>query len=68
VVGGVISSTLLTLVLVPTMYTYLDSLESFVRRNILRQKPRFVETPMPPDAVPGSVGHAELGYDAGGAK
>ena len=30
VIGGVISSTLLTLVLVPTMYTYLDDLQQFL--------------------------------------
>jgi hydrophobic/amphiphilic exporter-1 (mainly G- bacteria), HAE1 family len=45
IIGGTITSTLLTLVLVPTMYTYLDSLESWVRRKILHQGPRFVEQP-----------------------
>jgi hydrophobic/amphiphilic exporter-1 (mainly G- bacteria), HAE1 family len=45
VIGGTISSTLLTLVLVPTMYTYLDSLEAFIRRKVLRQSSRFVAQP-----------------------
>jgi hydrophobic/amphiphilic exporter-1 (mainly G- bacteria), HAE1 family len=43
VIGGTISSTLLTLVLVPTMYTYLDSLEVYIRRTLLGRSPRFVE-------------------------
>jgi hydrophobic/amphiphilic exporter-1 (mainly G- bacteria), HAE1 family len=49
VMGGVISSTLLTLVLVPTMYTYLDSLESFVRIRILHVPLRWAEEPAPSD-------------------
>ena len=47
VIGGVISSTLLTLVLVPTMYTYLDSLEAFVRREVFHMEPRWAEEPAP---------------------
>ena len=43
VMGGLISSTLLTLVLVPVVYTYLDSVETFVRVRALRQEPRFAE-------------------------
>jgi hydrophobic/amphiphilic exporter-1 (mainly G- bacteria), HAE1 family len=43
VMGGVISSTLLTLVLVPTMYTYLDTLEEFVRRQFARRPRRVAE-------------------------
>ncbi len=47
VMGGVISSTLLTLVLVPTMYTYLDSLEVFVRRRVLHVPLLWAEEPAP---------------------
>ncbi len=47
VMGGVISSTLLTLVLVPTMYTYLDSLEAFVRRQFSRRRRRTEERRAP---------------------
>ena len=45
VIGGSITSTVLTLVLVPTMYTYLDSFENWVRRKILHQAPRFADHP-----------------------
>ncbi len=44
VIGGMTTSTLLSLVVIPTVYSYLDSLETFVRR-LLGQKPRFVERP-----------------------
>jgi HAE1 family hydrophobic/amphiphilic exporter-1 len=47
VIGGTISSTLLTLVLVPTMYTYLDSLEALIRRRLLGQRAGYgVEEPV----------------------
>ena len=48
VIGGLISSTLLTLVLVPTAYTYLDSLEQFVMRSLARRRmPQPELQPMP---------------------
>jgi HAE1 family hydrophobic/amphiphilic exporter-1 len=36
VIGGIITSTLLTLVVVPVIYTYLDDLSIFVRRRFKR--------------------------------
>ncbi len=63
VIGGTITSTLLTLVLVPTVYTYLDSIESFVRRKFLHKAPRFVvktaEEECPGEATP------QYGYGTG---
>ena len=53
VMGGLISSTMLTLVLVPTVYTYLDSIETLVRVKIMRQAPRFVEKDQKKPAAPG---------------
>lgn len=44
IIGGMTTSTLLSLVVIPTVYSYLDSLETLVRR-LLGQKPRFVERP-----------------------
>ncbi|MBI2321558.1 MAG: efflux RND transporter permease subunit [Chloroflexi bacterium] len=40
VIGGVISSTLLTLVLVPVVYTYLDDMARFVQRLLGARWPR----------------------------
>ena len=40
VIGGVISSTLLTLVVVPAAYGYILKLEMFVRRFVNRWLPR----------------------------
>lgn len=47
VMGGVISSTLLTLVLVPTAYTYLDTFEAFLRRRLFHMRPRYAERSVP---------------------
>jgi HAE1 family hydrophobic/amphiphilic exporter-1 len=45
VIGGMLSSTLLTLVLVPVMYTLLDDLQGFFRRTLFRQKEVSAITP-----------------------
>jgi AcrB/AcrD/AcrF family protein len=50
VLGGVISSTLLTLVLVPIMYTLLDGLPTRVGGrmvSLFRHRPRQLPVPMP---------------------
>jgi hydrophobic/amphiphilic exporter-1 (mainly G- bacteria), HAE1 family len=53
VIGGLISSTLLTLVLVPTAYTYLDSLEQYLLRATRgRRVPRLEPQPMPQGVRP----------------
>jgi HAE1 family hydrophobic/amphiphilic exporter-1 len=36
VIGGVITSSLLTLVVVPVIYCYLDTLSSWLKRKLLR--------------------------------
>ncbi len=82
VMGGVISSTLLTLVLVPTAYTYLDNLEAFVRRKVFHLEPRWPEEPVPEfqpqpglqpvpgvqPAVPGYVGYGAPETEPSGGK
>jgi hydrophobic/amphiphilic exporter-1 (mainly G- bacteria), HAE1 family len=58
VLGGVISSTLLTLVLVPVMYTLLDGLPTRVVSRVLslvRRSPRSLPIPLPPRPI----GHRE---------
>jgi len=50
IIGGMTTSTLLSLVVIPTVYSYLDSLETFVRR-LLGQQPRFIEQPVAPQPV-----------------
>jgi len=50
IIGGMTTSTLLSLVVIPTVYSYLDSLETFVRR-LLGQQPRFIEQPAAPHPV-----------------
>jgi len=66
VIGGTISSTLLTLVLVPTMYTYLDSLEEFVRRKVFRQGARFVVTEPAAGPALAEEGTPQYGYGSAG--
>ena len=41
VIGGLITSTVLSLLVVPAVFTYMDDLEQFIRRNVrkLRHKP-----------------------------
>jgi HAE1 family hydrophobic/amphiphilic exporter-1 len=39
VIGGVITSTLLTLVVVPVIYTYLDSLGRYFKRKFFKPAP-----------------------------
>jgi HAE1 family hydrophobic/amphiphilic exporter-1 len=36
IIGGLISSTLLTLVVVPVVYTYLDNLRGWIRRGFAK--------------------------------
>ena len=42
VIGGIITSTLLTLVVVPILYTYLDDLGAWVSRKLSSKKPNAV--------------------------
>ncbi|MDF2462561.1 MAG: acriflavin resistance protein [Ramlibacter sp.] len=53
VIGGLITSTVLSLLVVPVVYTYMDDLEHFIRRMArrLRHKPDLPPEP-PPPAVP----------------
>lgn len=56
VLGGVISSTLLTLVLVPVMYALLDGLPSRIGgmlTTLVRRRPRTVPIPLPPRPING---------------
>jgi Cu/Ag efflux pump CusA len=39
VIGGLITSTFLSLLVVPVVFTYVDDLLSFMRRRILHRKP-----------------------------
>ena len=48
IIGGVTTSTLLSLVVIPTVYTYFDELETFVRCRIRHQSPRFVQKQVAP--------------------
>ncbi|MDF2984120.1 MAG: nodulation protein NolG, partial [Devosia sp.] len=53
VIGGLISSTLLTLVVVPVMLTYTDSLSGLVKRVLRRRKPaQHSPTPEAAEVVP----------------
>lgn len=56
VIGGVISSTLLTLVLVPVVYTYLDDIRSFLERRLGRQAAATTTVEAPSAAVSGDGG------------
>jgi len=42
VIGGLITSKLLTLVVVPVAYTYFDDFGAWVRRRVLRRAPQGV--------------------------
>jgi len=45
IIGGVITSTLLTLVVVPVIYTYVDALEQRLKRRRRRGAPAFTQQP-----------------------
>jgi HAE1 family hydrophobic/amphiphilic exporter-1 len=45
VIGGLITSTLLTLVVVPVVYTYLDALRPQALLSRLRRRPRVTNAP-----------------------
>jgi HAE1 family hydrophobic/amphiphilic exporter-1 len=48
VIGGTITSTLLTLLVIPTIYDTLDSARVWVRRKLgIRRKPKTGEYPIP---------------------
>ena len=72
IIGGMTTSTLLSLVVIPVVYSYLDGLETFVRVKLLHQQPRFAlkpeqgagasdasdgKTPTPPAPPSGQVAH-----------
>jgi hydrophobic/amphiphilic exporter-1 (mainly G- bacteria), HAE1 family len=73
VLGGVISSTALTLVVVPVMYTLLDGLHLSIGRGfarlarlVVRRRvglPRALAAAVPPPARPDANGHATNGVD-----
>ena len=45
IIGGMTTSTLLSLVVIPAVYSYLDSLENWIMVRILGGKPRFAPKP-----------------------
>ncbi len=51
VIGGLITSTVLSLLVVPAVFTYLDDLEQWVRRTLRRSKPA-APAEVPPVAEP----------------
>jgi HAE1 family hydrophobic/amphiphilic exporter-1 len=63
VIGGLISSTLLTLVLVPTLYTMVEGARE--RRRVRRDPPGDVPSETPRHAAPGSVGAATASVTVG---
>lgn len=58
VIGGLITSTFLSLLVIPVMFTYVDDLEQWVRRKVLRRGPHAASpaapatpaNPLPPPA------------------
>ncbi|MGV8804559.1 MAG: efflux RND transporter permease subunit, partial [Polaromonas sp.] len=50
VIGGLITSTVLSLLVVPAVFTYMDDLEQFIRRMVakLRGRPATPTEPVPP--------------------
>jgi HAE1 family hydrophobic/amphiphilic exporter-1 len=48
VIGGLITSTMLTLIVVPVAYTYFDDFGSWVMRRVFRREPRRVRVPEEP--------------------
>jgi HAE1 family hydrophobic/amphiphilic exporter-1 len=46
VIGGVIASSLLTLVVVPVIYCYLDDLSAWIRRRFSRNAHTVVPAPL----------------------
>ena len=47
VIGGLITSTLLTLIVVPVVYTYLDDLGAWVSRRLMHRKPAYASAGEP---------------------
>ncbi|MDP3761280.1 MAG: efflux RND transporter permease subunit [Ramlibacter sp.] len=58
VIGGLITSTVLSLLVVPVVFTYMDDLEHFIRRMArkLRHKPDLPPEPPPPAGPEGRAG------------
>ena len=54
VIGGLITSTVLSLVVIPVVYTYVDDIEQFVRRQVrrLRHKEPHAAAAAQPGAQP----------------
>ena len=53
VIGGLITSTLLSLLVVPVVFTYLDDLEQFIQRKFSGLRRRAKATPAGAAAKPG---------------
>src|SRR5581483_1500962 len=58
-IGGLLTSTLLTLVFVPAMYTVFDDIQSLVRR-LFGQAPRTHGEAGHPTPTDGADGHAQI--------
>ena len=55
VIGGVITSTILTLIVVPTIYEILDNVRSFVGRRLGFSTPQTAEHKIPTGEMPTPV-------------
>jgi predicted RND superfamily exporter protein len=51
VIGGLITSTILSLLVVPAVFTYIDDIEHWIKRTVARIRGR---TPDPADAPEGA--------------
>jgi HAE1 family hydrophobic/amphiphilic exporter-1 len=55
IIGGMITSTMLSLVLVPVMYTYLDGLQNLIGRLLRGRRPAEARAELPGEALPAPV-------------
>jgi hypothetical protein len=58
VIGGLLSSTLLTLVMVPAVYTIVDDFKGFLARTFAHPRPRSPRPPAVAGATPAAAARA----------
>ncbi|HWP11216.1 MAG TPA: efflux RND transporter permease subunit, partial [Ramlibacter sp.] len=61
VIGGLITSTVLSLLVVPVVYTYMDDLEQFTRRLRGRLRGQAGGTPAAPEPRPAADAQGRVG-------